>query len=265
MPAVNPTRLRFQIEGVMHFFTSPVEFHQRLSGLFELYANRALRFGDSNTLRPLIPMYHLPMPLIRQLEIDLERKINEEPDAALLLADELWNDSFLEVKQTAITILGHMPVDSPTPIIDRLNTWMDDDMDASLLAQLLSSGTRQLQVNYPQVWEEYLSNHLQSDDPKKLSLGIQGLIEGLKNPGFKNLPAIFRLISPFIREPEPSVVRDLVQLVEALAKRSPTETGFFLRQMLSLSESKETIRLIKQCLPFFPLEIQTDLKSMTQK
>ena len=265
MPAVNPSRLRFQVEGVMHFFTSPVEFHQRLRGLFELYANRALHFGDSAAFRPLIPMYHLPMPLMRQLEIDIERNAKEEPEGALQLADDLWRDTFLEVKQTAILILAHTPIDSAGPVIDRLNAWIDDDLDAVLVAQLFASGTRQLQIHFPAAWEEYLSNHLQSDDPERLSLGIQGLIEGLKNPNFKNLPAVFRLISPMIREPEPEIFRDLVQLIETLADLSATETGFFLRQMLSLSQSTETTRLIKQCLPFFPPEIQIDLKTMMQK
>ncbi len=249
----------------MYFFGSPVEFHQRLRGLFELYANRALRFGDSTGFRPLIPMYHLPMPLTRQLVKDLERKVNEDPDAALRLTDELWNDTFYEVKQTAITILGLTPISSPNPVIERLNAWIDEDLDASLVAFLFSTGTRQLQIYYSEAWEEYLSVHLQSDDPELLSLGIQGLIEGLKNPNFKNLPAIFRLVSPFIREPQPDVFRDLVQLIETLAELSPTETGYFLRQMLSLSESPETARLVKQCLPFFTPAIQTDLKAVILK
>jgi hypothetical protein len=264
MPAVNPTRLRFQIEGVMHFFASPVEFHQRLRGLFELYANRALKFGDSTGFRPLIPMYHLPKPLTRQLAIDLARIVPEDSEAALQLADELWQDSYYEVKQTAITILGLTPIESPEPVIDRLNAWIDDELDASLVRELFSNGTRQLQVHFVDTWEDYLSTHLESNDLERLSLGIQGLIEGLKNPNFKNLPAIFRLISPFIRDPNPEIVRDLVQLVGALAELSPTETGFFLRQTLSLSKSAETKRLVKQSLSFFPPEIQADLKSIIQ-
>ncbi len=265
MTAVNPTRLRFQIEGVMHFFTSPEEFHQRLRGLFELYANRALKFGDSAGFRPLIPMYHLPKPLTRQLDIDLDRKIQDDPESAIRLADELWQDSYYEVKQTAITILGLTPIETPGPVIDRLNAWIDDELDASLVKELFSNGTRQLQIHFVDAWEGYLSTHLESTDPEMLSLGIQGLIEGIKNPQFKNLPAIYRLISPFIRNPHPDIIRDLVKLIGVLAELSPTETGFFLRQTLSLYKSAETDRLVKQSLAFFPPEIQTDLKSIIQK
>ena len=72
MPAVNPTRLRFQIDELMHNFASPPEFHRNLRDLFSLYANRTLRYGDSTEVKPLIPMYNLPTPVIRQLQTDLD-------------------------------------------------------------------------------------------------------------------------------------------------------------------------------------------------
>jgi hypothetical protein len=262
MPAVNPTRLRFQIEDLMQDFGSPPEFHRKLQDIFGLYANRALRYGDSTEIKPLIPMYNLPAPAIRQLQLDLDLRVAENPDAALALADELWQDQYYEVKQTALYILGIVPFNTPEPIIERLNNWLSPDLDAVLITSLFTLGTKRIQNIYPIVWERFISSFLDKNEPENLAIGIRGLNEGLKNKNFSNLPAVFRLISPIIQRPNRKNLHDLEDLIETLAALSATETGHFLRQALSVSSSPETKRLVKQCLNFFPEAIAQDLKSL---
>ena len=265
MPAVNPTRLRFQIEALMAHYADPPAFHLALDNLFDLYANRALRFGDSTGLRPMIPMYHLPVPVGRQLEVDLERVVNENPEPALGLADELWPDSYYETKLVAITLLGLYPLTDPQPILERLDQWISPDLDLSLLPNLFSDGTLHLQEKFPEIWEKYLESYLQSDDPQRVAVGFLGLAEGLQNPQFQNLPALFRLISPFVRDPQPATSRELAQLLRALAGVSPTETGYFLRQILSFTDSPEIKRLVSDSLPGFPQEIQKELSPLISR
>ncbi len=265
MPAVNPTRLRFQIEELVATFHSPPIFHQQLRHLFSLYADHTFRYGDSTTLKPLIPMYHLPPPVARQLHLDLKPYIKDDPEGALSLADELWDDDYLEVQQTAIFILGVVPVAEPEPILARLEEWLTPDLDQALKSYLFSTGTEQLQTTFPETWESFIGSYLNQENPKMIALGIQGLTQGLQNPSFKNLPAVFRLVSPFIREFDYELAKHLVQLIQALAKRSPTETAYFLKQTLSISESPEIKRLIRQCLPFFSENIQQDLISTIRK
>jgi len=259
MPAVNPTRLRFQIDSLMAHYSDPAAFHLALNNLFELYANRALRFGDSTGLRPMMPLYQLPAPVSRQLEVDLERVVNEDPEPALPLADELWPDPYYETRLVAITLLGLYPLSDPQPILDRLNQWIAPNLDLSLLPKLFSNGTRHLQEKFPDVWERYLETYLQSDDAQRVGVGFLGLAEGLHNPQFQNLPALFRLISPFVRSPQPETIRELAHLLRALAGVSPNETGYFLRQILSVSGSPELKRLVNDSLPGFPQEIQREL------
>ena len=265
MPAVDPTRLRFQIDALINVFDSPEIFHRRLSDLFSMYANRTLRFGDTAAAQPLIPIYHLPHPVFRQLKLDLLPIIRQQPDAALEMADELWNDPYFEVKQTAIFILGSVPVDQPDPILERLQSWLSPGLERRLAADLFSTGTAALQESFPQSWERFINHTLDQQDPKWVAKGILGLTEGLKNTEFKNLPAIFRLVSRFIRDPQEAVMRDLENLVTTLAKRSPTETAFYLKQNYSVSDSPLTGKLIKQCLPAFPEKIQQDLKTTIRK
>lgn len=261
MPAVDPTRLRFQIEALMKHFQSPPNFHRHLRNLFSLYANRALRSGDTTALKPLEPRYQLPQPVLRQLELDLQPHIKADPQSALELADELWQDNYFEIQQTAIIILNLVPANSSEPILERLNKWLTPGLDKTLTSFLLSAGTRVLQLSFPDSWETFIETLLRSNDRKTIAQGIQGLTEGMKRTAFKNLPAVFRLVSPFIRNPDSAYRRELEALVQALADRWPTETAYFLKQALSISESPETARLVKKTLSFFNDNLQEDLRA----
>lgn len=264
MPAVNPTRLRFQIDELMHYFASPPEFHRRLSDLFSLYANRSLRYGDSTDVKPLIPMYNLPAPVFRQMQIDLILRVPAEAHSALALADELWQDRYYEVKQTALFILGIVPIDSPEPIIDRLQEWLSPDLDAILVNSLFAMGTKRIQEKYPKIWEQFIKTYLENSSLEAQSIGMKGLAEGLKNQHISNLPAVFRLLSPIIHHPDRKQLRDLEDLIKILANKSPIETAHFLRQSLSLSNSPDTERLFKQCIDFFPNNISNELKTVLE-
>ena len=245
----------------MAFFPSPEEFHKHLKELFGFYANRTLRFGDSAPEKSFALMYNLPNPVLRQLNLDLDRYVEVDPQTALVLADFLWKDDYLEVQSTAIHILGSVPVDGPEQVLVRIKKWLSPNLDQTLIAQIFSTGTHQLQDLFPKDWESLIESLLDHKDPKYIGLGIRGLSEGLSNPNFKNLPAVFRLISPFIRNPQRSQLNNLRLLVESLVKRSPTETAFFLRQALSVSESPLTVQLIKQYLPLFPEVIRKELNT----
>lgn len=265
MTAVNPTRLRFQIQALTAFFPSPVAFHQQLRGLFSLYANYALRFGENAASRPLIPMYHLPHPVMRQLALDLKPLIEADSEAALAAADELWGDEYYEVKQTAILIINTVPLQDPEPMIERLRVWLSPDLDRVLKSELIATGMTRLEDAFPEAWEGLIQSFLSQTQPEIVALGIQTLGEGLKSASFKNLPAVFRVVSPYLRTPNSTYFRELEDLIAALAEQSPVETAYFLKQTLSVSSSQDTARLIKSCLTAFPVEIQADLKSTLKK
>jgi hypothetical protein len=181
------------------------------------------------------------------------------------LADELWKDSHMEIKQTAIQILGEVPITEPAPIISRISEWASPKLDKALISQLFSIGAQRLQEDFQEEWEQFIVSILQKEKPEMIGLGIKGLTEGLKNPEFKNLPAVFRLISPLIRHPHPAYQQSLVHLVSRLAQLSPTETALFLKQTFSISQSSATAQLIKDCLNIFPKDLRLDLKAFLKK
>ncbi|MDY6847386.1 MAG: hypothetical protein SVP52_09665 [Chloroflexota bacterium] len=261
MPAVNPTRLKGQIEELLDFFYAPKVFRRRLQDLCSLYANRSLHHGDMPQPQPVSPMYHLPPPLIRQLQMDLKPHILKDPQAAFELGEELWNDSHFEIKQLAVYILGNTPIEEPDLIVEQLENCLDPDLDEGLKSTLLSTGTLTLQNKFPIEWENFLQSLLNHSDPKMIGFGIQGLQASVERTNFNNFPMAFRLLSPRLQNPDPTNMEELENLIEILIRQSPTETAFFLKQTLSISRSPETAKLIKRCLPLFPESVRQDLKS----
>lgn len=265
MPAVDLTRLRFQVEEVFSFLNAPKAFHRHLTDFFSLYANRALRFGESNQPRSMIPRYHLPDPVTRQIKFELLQFIQKDAKNALALADELWNDTHFEVRQLAIFILDLAEKEDPEPVASHINSWLTPDLDPILVTELLSTGTQNLQSEHPQAWESLMGTLLEHENPKMISYGLEGLTRGVERNSMLNLHAIFRFISPILQKPNDGYIHQLGDLILALAKRSPTETAFFLKQTLSISDSTETVRMVKQVLPLFPGAIQRELRSLFTK
>ena len=259
MPAVNPAQLNFQIAELMKSFHSPEDFHKKLRDLFSRYANRAFRRGELTEMAPLIPVYNLPDPVLRQLRSELQPAINNEPEIALELADTLWQGKAFEVRQVAVFILGHAALEDPEPILSRLDHWLSTSLEPVLKEAILFTGTQHLQRRFPEHWEAWIGLLLDRDDPAWITMGLAGLRAGLESSISHMLPAVYRLISPLIQNPQPGIINEMKDLIIVLAEQSPTETAYFLKQALSLSDSPGTKRLIRQCLPMFPDEIQSEI------
>jgi len=262
MPAVNPVKLRFQIADVIEFFDTPKAFHRELENLFGFYEYRTLRKGGTIQSEPMIPSFHLPNPVLRQLKLDVKSLIISNPQNSFALCDELWQSQYYEIRQVAIHILGTVSAQEPKPILDRLEAWLKPDLDPFLKSELLANGTKSFLSEFPEKWDSFLTKYLDHDNPRMKALGLQGFSEPLKQKTYSNLPTIFRNISPIIQEPEFELVTALRDLFEALIEHSPQETAFFLRQNLSVTDSSLTHRLVKQCLPLFPKTTQEQLKEV---
>ncbi len=260
MPAVNPARLNLQIADLLESFHSPKKFHKKIQELFSYYANRTLRQSEMADITPLMHMYHLPDPVLHQLKLALQPIINQEPQAALNLADVLWQDKFFEPRQMAIYLLGQTSGAGPDPIISRLENWLSPELEPALKEVIFFSGTQQLQSSFPQDWEAWIESLLNRDNTSWISMGLIALRAGLRFSPLEKLPVIFRVLSPFIREPHPGIMNEMTHLIEELAKQSPTETAYYLKQSLSLSKSPSTRRLVRHCLPAFPEDARVELQ-----
>lgn len=264
MPAAELTRLRSQINKLIELFSDPSAFRSALRDLLELYANRAYRPGQSVQPQPLLPSYRVPLLVTRQLEMELGKTCQEQPEAALDVVEALWRDSYLEPRLLATNLLGAIPVEHAAEVIQKIRAWARPDESSRMLDALFQSATNTLRRSAPKHILLLSEDWLSSMSLQTQALGIRILVPLIRDAGFENLPVIFRLLSPLMQSVPSALQTDLQIAIEALASQSATETAYFLRQALSMSSGKNITRLIRRCLPLFNDQQQASLRAALQ-
>jgi hypothetical protein len=97
-----------------------------------------------------------------------------------------------------------------------------------------------------------IQDWLESTKPLYQQLGLRALLPLVENPEFENLPVFYRLIQPLVCNVPPGLRPDLLDVLVALARRSPQETAYFLRQTLNYPDAADPAWLIRQLLNEFP-------------
>src|SRR5512146_1467142 len=240
MPAAELSRLRAQINGLISLFANPDGFRLALRDLLEMYANRAYRPGQAVQPQPLLPSYRVPPLITHQLELELSKTCLEQPEPALGVVEVLWHDSYLEPRLLAATLLGAVPASHGQGVVQKLRAWVVPAENFRMLDALFRSSTASLRRSAPHLlfglYEEWVNN----PQPATQALGVRAMIPIVEDPAFENLPPVFRLLSPLVQQSPAAIHTDLQAALEALAKRTPVETAYFLRQALSMAPGPGT-------------------------
>ena len=262
MPAVSIARLRAEVAGLSDLFARPAEFLTGLHQLLDFYADRVYRAGQAIPPAPLIPTYHTPPLVIQQLQRELRARCVQDPAAGLALADFLWTDPYIEVRKLAVFLLGQAPPKPVQPVLERIQAWARPQEPADILKLLLAEGTVRLRRELPETWLETIQTWVNDPSPGTQFLGIQALVPLVEDRQFANFPPVFRMISPFLFSPQAFLLPGLQDILEALARRSPIETAFYLRQILGSPTPPATIRIVRRLMPIFDAGTQDNLRKM---
>jgi len=260
MPAIQPAGLKRQSALLVEQFTNPAAFIRSLHHLLDFYADRAHRPGQAGEPSPLIRAYGVKPPILRQILIDLEPLAKENPDQALELCDQLWEQPYLEFRQLSASLLGMIPLGSNAAILERVRGWITQDTEDRLIDVMILLGLENLRKEDPHSIYQLIDEWLAANEVHYQKIGLRTLLPLVQDPDNENLPIFFNLIQPFTRSLPSSISPDLLDIVEVLARRSPQETAYFLRQTLSFPNSPNTPWLIRQVIRFFPTEIQASLR-----
>ncbi len=270
MPAAELSRLRAQINGLISRFADPAGFRLALRDLLEKYENRAYRAGQAVQAQPLLPSYRTAPLIMQQLELELGKTCQERPKQALEVIEALWHDPYLEPRLLAAALLGSIPAgpagaaDQGEAIVQKLRAWASPQENFRMLDALFRSGTTSLRRSAPKLLlglcEEWLSDRRAAVQ----ALGIRALIPMIEDPLFENLPPIFRLLSHPVQTTPAALQTDLQAALEALVRRTPVETAYFLRQTLNMAPGPGTARLIRRFMPQFGPAQQESLRAALQ-
>lgn len=264
MPAVELARLKKQTDELAQYFQQPVEFTRLLIDHMEFYADRVTRPGNMVKPAPLIPRYGVPPLFMQVVEQSLQKPANESPAAALALAVELWKETYLEPRLISATLIGLAAYHEPQTAAELLVKFCVPRENPLVQEALLQRSGVQLRQANLQVWFDLVERWVNSDVLAQQLIGFRALQGVIADREFENLPVIYRLLTSPIESTNRSTLHDLEVLITALTRRSAVETAYFLRQCFSRSNNPILARLIRKCLPEFPLEGQAHLRKVIQ-
>jgi hypothetical protein len=260
MPAVQLARLKTETGLLLEKTARPVDFSRALADLFDFYADRVYRPGQTVQPASRIPVYHIPALVIQQLRLEIRPFCRANPTGTLLLFDILWEDLYLEPRQLGAFMLGQVSPEPPVPILDRLENAIRGTQDNLLILTVLDDGAASLRREKTRSWLDRIQIWLNHSDLEFQQAGLQALLPLINDRSFENLPPIFRLISPLLQT-APVPLQPLLQdVMAALVDRSPQEALFFLKQILTIAATPATNRLIRRLLPLFSTSNQASLR-----
>lgn len=261
MPAIQPARLKQQAVLLADHFDNPPAFVRSLHHLLDFYADRSHRPGQAGEPPPLLAAYHVRPPVLRQILLELVPLAVNRSQAGLNLCDALWEQPYLEFRYLAASLLGQIHPASPEPVLERVQAWATTQLEVRLMSVLLDAGLARLRSDHPQALVELVQQWLEMPDVFHKQMGLQALVPMVRDLSFENVPVFFRLVSPFTRVTPPALRPDLLDVLAALAKRSPQETAYLLRHNLSLPNSPDTAWVIRQSLGAFPPQVEAGLRN----
>jgi hypothetical protein len=260
MPAIQPDLLKKQTAALAESLPNPAAFISQLHDLLDFYADRTRRPGQAGTPPPLLHSYRAPQQVLRQILQAIQPLCVADFAAAGVLADSLWLEQNLECRLLAIEILAWIPPTPPEEIEKRIITWAQRENEEQLLQVLLVNGISRLRQEAEDHFLQLVKNWLKSDDLEIQKLALRSLPPLIKNPGYTNLPHLFQLLNPVIQRGATETRPFLLDVVHALAERSPQETAYFLRQGLPGGQGSISALLIRKTLHLFPKETQDNLR-----
>lgn len=266
MPAIQLAQLRIQSANLAEKFYEPRSFVRGFHDLCDIYAERTRRPGQIGEPPPLLTAYKVPAPVLRQVLKELSFYIAQDGEAALTLADALWTEPYLEFRMLAASVLGTVSLDPPERIIERFKNWANPVTDDRLVSALVEQGLGRLRREAPERYLEEIKSWLGTVEIFAQRLGLRALLSLVRSQEFDDLPLAMRLLAPLVRSAPHRLRPDVMDVIQALAERSPAETAYFLRQNLSVkTDNPATAQIIRNSLRYFPPQDQASLRQAVRE
>ena len=265
MPAVELTRIKKQAEELAGCFLQPADFRRLLLDRLEFYADRVTRQGNMVKPAPLIPRYGVPPLFLQTVEQALLKPSDADPSAALALAEELWKEPSLEPRLLSASLIGMAARREPRAASEYLIRYCVPSENTLVQEALLQRSGVQLREANLQVWFDLVERWVNSETLSQQLIGFRALQGVIEDRNFENLPVVFRLLTTPVELINRSTLHDLQILTSGLARRTPVETVYFLRQCFNRTDNPMLSRLIRKCLPEFPPEMQASLRNVIQE
>ena len=254
MPAIDPERLKKQVDRLLDDVSDPVKFQKGCIELLDFYADRTLKSLAIGEVDETYRAFGAPKPLMRAISFGLLTRLEEQPTASLPAAAALWEAGYRETRALASVILGKQ---SGENVPGWAETWALECDDQIALWELANQGLASWRVTDPTTFFERVEIWLGSTEKKLQSFALLVLQSAVEDPSFEDLPTVFRLLDGKTGRFDGVLFHTLNRIINALARRSPPEAARFLMDELT-GGSPGAKRMVRNTMERFPVP-QRDL------
>jgi hypothetical protein len=180
------------------------------------------------------------------------------------LADRLWDEGYIETRMLAAFLLSCIPPQEER-LLARLTAWTGQVRDPSVRSALLTTSLARMRTETPADFLVLISEWLHPARQGLWSNGLQALVPMITDPEYENLPPIYALVRPVIESAPGTLQIDLANLVNALYLASPSETEYYLREIVETSTNPLTIVTLRRILDLFHPELQSRLRNLVRR
>jgi hypothetical protein len=265
MPSIDLARLRKQAARLVEFFFLPDEFARLLAELLDSYVNYTIRRRPASAPGLRLPTHRTPAVVMQQIEQELSPLASapENSDHALALADKLWDEMSLETRQLAAFVLGRM-VPEEGRLVARLTAWTSQVRDDELRKRLLDTGLARMRREAPAMFLNLMGEWLRPERSRFWGNAFRAANCAVADPNFGNLPPLLALLEPAVKAAPAEVQLELEDLVVALHRSSPTETAYFIRQLLTTADNSMTAITFRRMSPALPAELREEIRELVR-
>lgn len=256
MPAVNPERLRQQVEDLLTLLGDQVALKRQCLDLLDYYADHTRRSIASGGVKYTEGVFGVPRPVVRALSQGLLSRTQQKPALMLPTATSLWEAGYRETRLLASAILGGIQQLEVAQWAEARASNCDDSV---VLMALASQGLAGLREAEPAAFLERVSGWLGSTHRWLRLFALMALHAAVENPTFEDLPTVFRLLSGVSEKARGESRQILYKLLNTLTRRSPPESARFLLDELA-RKVPGIQRMIRASLGNFPARQQELLK-----
>src|SRR3990172_5173791 len=241
MPAVDRSRLSGQVEQVTGVIEDPASFRSRFRDFMEFYADRTRRPA------PNAGGYGVPTPVVKALETALLKKSMTSEQTALL-ADILWSLETCESRVIALFLIRGQPSED---LLARVVAWCGTTRDPQVLQELAGPTLMEIRRGAPAAFLEAMKAGRAGPIPAARTFALRALAHAAADRSFQALPEVLDLLGMEAEGASADDTRAHVELVVALARRTPGETARVLREALE-RHRPWSYRLAAAALPELP-------------
>lgn len=250
MPAINLAQLKKQTARLAELFDQPEPFLKELREVLEFYVNRTLRQRDIAP-ESTLETYRTPKPVLRHIESALAPLARQNPEAALELADALWDAGYLETRLLAAFLLGQIPPQEEH-LLARLTAWTQQVRDPNVSASLLTQSLVRLRQETPERFLSLVGEWMYPSRERFWSNGIQALLPLIADPNYENLPPVFEILDPVFAKAPLRLQNEMKEMLLALYEASPSETIHFIKSVVERAQNPKLETMLRRIAPDFP-------------